>query len=130
MILNNINTQKKKLIITNHFSARHQQEVESLRKFMQEWQRTREEIGKLISVSKSEFGAQIEAVKSGKQLSHLPVIEVAKPPPPPKAAPTQPPPIELPAHNAFQVNYLFDYFEALSKSHCFLCILKVLAKDC
>uniref|UniRef100_A0A914VIN2 Uncharacterized protein n=1 Tax=Plectus sambesii TaxID=2011161 RepID=A0A914VIN2_9BILA len=83
--------------------ARHQQEVESLRKFMAEWQRTRDEIGKLIAVSKSDFGAQIEAVKAGKQLSHLPVLEVSKPPPPPKAAPpTQPPPIELPAHNTYQ----------------------------
>jgi hypothetical protein len=53
---------------------------------MLEWQKTRDEIGKLIANSRSDFAAQIDAVRAGKQLAQLPVIHVAKPPPAPKPA--------------------------------------------
>uniref|UniRef100_F1KPY2 Ubiquitin carboxyl-terminal hydrolase 7 n=1 Tax=Ascaris suum TaxID=6253 RepID=F1KPY2_ASCSU len=58
---------------------------EELKIAISEWRAKREEVASLIASSKAEFAAQIEQIKSGKQLSQLPRISVAKPPPAPKS---------------------------------------------
>uniref|UniRef100_A0A915BB65 MATH domain-containing protein n=1 Tax=Parascaris univalens TaxID=6257 RepID=A0A915BB65_PARUN len=58
---------------------------EELKIAIAEWRAKREEVASLIASSKAEFAAQIEQIKSGKQLSQLPRISVAKPPPAPKS---------------------------------------------
>lgn len=63
---------------------RNSSHIEEIKTVIAEWKAKREEVAVLINTSKSEFNSQIDQIKSGKPLSQLPRISVAKPPPAPK----------------------------------------------
>lgn len=69
-----------------------------MKKNITEWENKREEVVVLINQAKTEFSGHIAAIKSGKQYSQLPKIQVAKPPPCPKLHPMPqpiPPPVTV-----------------------------------
>jgi predicted nucleic acid-binding Zn-ribbon protein len=59
-------------------------ETDVIKKNIAAWQSKQDEVVNLIAQAKTDFSSHIAALKSGKQLSQLPKIQVPKPPPCPK----------------------------------------------
>ncbi|KAI1731898.1 MATH domain-containing protein [Ditylenchus destructor] len=71
-------------------------EQDILKRNIAEWESKREEVVGLINQAKTDFTSHINSIKSGKQLSQLPKIQVPRPPPCPKLHPMPPPPPIVP----------------------------------